>query len=147
MRLLSEIHDSSDAFAASSANAAGLLTIKITESPLRNILLTYLSLLMAMPLVFPFPPLDVSVHISFTSSNSLKFKHTRTETIVSKNLCREISMYHQYIVFKWVFGSLQIHVSVVRLDSPQEFVVVSDVHENLGVPSDCPIQNTERTRL
>jgi len=52
--------------------AAGLFTTRITESPLRNILLTYRSLLIAAPLVFPFPPLDFSVHISFTSSSSLQ---------------------------------------------------------------------------
>ena len=54
-----------------SARAAGLLTMIITESPLRNILLTYRSLLIAAPVFFPFPPLDVSVHISLTSSKSL----------------------------------------------------------------------------
>lgn len=58
-------------FCACSASAAGLLTIRITESPLKNILLTYRSLLMAIPRVFPFPPLDCSVHISLTSSNNL----------------------------------------------------------------------------
>ena len=55
-----------------SAKAAGLLTIKMTESPLRNILETYRSLLMAIPRVFPLPPLLCSVHISFTSSSNLK---------------------------------------------------------------------------
>jgi hypothetical protein len=55
-----------------SANAAGLLTMMMTESPLRNILLTYRSLLIDVLLVFPFPPFDVSVHISFTSSNNLE---------------------------------------------------------------------------
>lgn len=55
----------------SPARAAGLLTTMITESPLKNILLTYRSLFTAAPLVFPFPPLEVSVHISFTSSRSL----------------------------------------------------------------------------
>jgi hypothetical protein len=52
-------------------NPAGLLTIKITESPRKNILLTYRSLLMDVPLEVPFPPLEVSVHISLTSSKSL----------------------------------------------------------------------------
>ena len=55
------------------AKAAGLLTTKITESPLKNILLTYRSLLIAIPLELlrAFPPLEYSVHISFTSSSSL----------------------------------------------------------------------------
>jgi len=53
------------------ASAAGLLTINITESPLRKSFEIYLSLLIAVPLVFPFPPLLVSVHISLTSSNRL----------------------------------------------------------------------------
>ena len=52
--------------------AAGLLTIRMTESPRRNNLLTYRSLLTAVPRVRPFPPLDCSVHISLTSSSSLK---------------------------------------------------------------------------
>ena len=51
---------------------AGLLTIRITESPRRNILLTYRSLLTTVPLFFPLPPLDVSVHVSFTSSINLQ---------------------------------------------------------------------------
>ena len=62
-----------------SANAAGLLTMIITESPRRNILLTYRSLLTAFPRVFPFPPLLFSVHISFTSSRSLQKKKKYTE--------------------------------------------------------------------
>ena len=53
------------------ASAAGLLTTKITESPLKSILLTYLSLFIAVPLSFPFPPLEYSVHISLTSSSNL----------------------------------------------------------------------------
>lgn len=53
------------------ANAAGLLTTKITESPLKNIFETYRSLFIADPLCFPFPPLEYSVHISFTSSSNL----------------------------------------------------------------------------
>ena len=68
--LSQETHDEAS-FCSPSAKLAGLLTIMITESPLRNILLTYLSLFTAFPLVFPLPPLDVSVHISFTSSKSL----------------------------------------------------------------------------
>jgi len=61
------------------ANAAGLLTTKITESPLKNILLTYRSLLIAVPLLLLLlfrdllPPLEYSVHISFTSSSSLVY--------------------------------------------------------------------------
>jgi len=53
--------------------AAGLLTIKITESPRRNILLTYLSLFIDWPFFRPLPPLENSVHISLTSSNSLNY--------------------------------------------------------------------------
>ena len=56
---------------AVAAAPAGLLTIKMTESPRKNILDTYRSLLIAVPRVRPFPPLDASVHISFTSSRSL----------------------------------------------------------------------------
>ena len=56
---------------APAAKAAGLLTTNITESPLKNILLTYLSLLMDVPRVLPLPPLEYSVHISLTSSRSL----------------------------------------------------------------------------
>ena len=51
--------------------AAGFETTKITESPRRNILLTNRSLFITCPLCLPFPPLEVSVHISFTSSNNL----------------------------------------------------------------------------
>ena len=54
------------------ARPAGLLTTKITESPRKNILLTYRSLFTATPLVLPLPPLDFSVHISLTSSSSLR---------------------------------------------------------------------------
>ena len=53
------------------ANAAGLLTTRMTESPLKNILDTYRSLFIAEPLCLSFPPLEYSVHISLTSSNSL----------------------------------------------------------------------------
>ena len=51
--------------------AAGLLTIKMTESPRKNSLLTYRSLLTAAPRVRPLPPLEFSVHISLTSSSNL----------------------------------------------------------------------------
>ena len=55
------------------AKLAGLDTIKITESPRRNILLMYRSLLIAVPrAALFFPPFDVSVHISLTSSNNLR---------------------------------------------------------------------------
>jgi hypothetical protein len=54
------------------AKAAGLLTTKITESPLKNILLTYRSLLMDVPRFLPLPPLENSVHISLTSSSNLE---------------------------------------------------------------------------
>ncbi len=58
------------------AKAAGLLTTKITESPRKNILLTYRSLLTAVFRCdvlrdFDDPPLEYSVHISLTSSSSL----------------------------------------------------------------------------
>ena len=68
---LSPTHNIKTYHEACAANAAGLLTTKITESPLRNILLTYLSLFTAVPLLRPLPPLEYSVHISFTSSRSL----------------------------------------------------------------------------
>lgn len=71
LSLLSPTHNIKTYHEACAANAAGLLTTKITESPLRNILLTYLSLFTAVPLLRPLPPLEYSVHISFTSSRSL----------------------------------------------------------------------------
>ena len=48
-------------------------TTNITESPLKNILLTYLSLFIDWPRLRPFPPLEYSVHISLTSSNNLLY--------------------------------------------------------------------------
>jgi hypothetical protein len=63
------IHDWSTSIGL--AKLAGLATIKMTESPLKNILLMYRSLLMAMPRVLALPPLLDSVHISFTSSSTL----------------------------------------------------------------------------
>ena len=45
--------------------------INMTESPLKNILLTYRSLFTALPRVLPLPPFETSVHISFTSSSTL----------------------------------------------------------------------------
>jgi len=51
--------------------AAGFDTIKITESPRKNILDTNLSLLIGCPRFLPLPPLDDSVHISLTSSSNL----------------------------------------------------------------------------
>lgn len=63
------IHD----FASSPVltSEAGLLTTRITESPLKNILLTYRSLLTTVPRFLPLPPLETSVHVSLTSSNKL----------------------------------------------------------------------------
>lgn len=60
-------------YCAPADKAAGLLTTKITESPRKNILLTYRSLFIDWPFFRPFPPLENSVHISLTSSNSLHF--------------------------------------------------------------------------
>lgn len=52
------------------AVAIGFLKTKITESPLRNILAMYLSLLTGFAF-FPFPDLGVSVHISLTFSRTM----------------------------------------------------------------------------
>ena len=56
---------------SSATKAAGLLTIRITLSPRKNSFDTKRSLFTAVPLCLPFPPFDVSVHISFTSSRRL----------------------------------------------------------------------------
>ena len=50
------------------AAASGFLSTRITESPLRNILLIYLSLLTGLDFFFPLPALGTSVHISLTFS-------------------------------------------------------------------------------
>mmetsp|Transcript_11063 Transcript_11063/g.32817 ORF Transcript_11063/g.32817 Transcript_11063/m.32817 type:complete len:111 (+) Transcript_11063:1175-1507(+) len=87
-RLCTSIHFSAWLFHEDAANAAGLLTMRITESPRRNILLTYRSLFTAVPLDRPFPPFECSVHISFTSSSRLcvqirQFRHRVTRHIYS----------------------------------------------------------------
>lgn len=53
------------------AMAAGFLRTKITESPLRNILAMNLSLFTGFAFFLPFPVFGVSVHISFTFSNTM----------------------------------------------------------------------------
>jgi len=117
---------------ALSARAAGLLTIMMTESPLRNILLTYRSLFTAVPLECPFPPVDVSVHISFTSSNNLS---TKLEWIQSQLMT---ASHHQH---------LQIHMSIIRLHSSEKFVIVPHVHHHLRVVTNGPVQDTEGSRF
>jgi hypothetical protein len=59
----------------------------MTESPRKNILETNLSLLIGFPRVLPFPPFDVSVHISLTSSNNLRAKEVKKKK-KEKNQCR-----------------------------------------------------------
>ncbi len=50
---------------------AGLRSTKITESPRKNILATYLSLFTGFDFDFPLPDLGVSVHISLTFSSTM----------------------------------------------------------------------------
>lgn len=71
----------------------------ITESPLRNILLTYRSLFTAAPLDCPFPPVDVSVHISFTSSSNLKGRWDSTQRNGTK------TFQHHSITYKFICRS------------------------------------------
>ena len=72
MHTMSQIQETQLIMINYETNEDGFETTKITESPRKNILLTNLSLLIVCPRVFlPLPPLDVSVHISFTSSNNL----------------------------------------------------------------------------
>ena len=51
--------------------ALGFLKTRITESPLRNILLMYLSLVTGFAFFWPFPTRGFSVHISLTSSRTM----------------------------------------------------------------------------
>lgn len=121
---------------SSPARLAGLLTTIITESPLKNILLTYLSLFTAVPLFFPFPPFDVSVHISLTSSSNLGitnvcFFKKRKEYVVSTNVLQKTLRLQPDVC------CLQIHVSIIGLYPSQELVVVSYIHKNLCIATDC----------
>jgi len=65
---LSQVYHHQDYF---SADARGFFRTIITESPLKNILLINLSLFTACCFFFPLPVLGLSVHISFTSSNTM----------------------------------------------------------------------------
>jgi len=53
------------------AVARGFLSTRITESPRRNILLIYRSLLTGFAFFVPFPDFGNSVHISFTFSSTI----------------------------------------------------------------------------
>merc|ERR1712001_3201 len=55
----------------SAAVAKGFLSTKMTESPRRNILLMYRSLLTGFAFFVPFPVFGNSVHISFTFSKTI----------------------------------------------------------------------------
>ena len=65
--------------------AIGFLNTKITESPRRNILAMYLSLLTGFAF-FPFPDLGVSVHISFTFSKTMLQCLSKAFTLASSFL-------------------------------------------------------------
>jgi len=73
---------------------AGLLTIKMTESPRRNNLLIYRSLLTTVPRFFPLPPLEVSVQVSLTSSINLYDLENR-EVIIYEHFMSQTSLYNQ----------------------------------------------------
>merc|ERR1712166_628467 len=49
----------------------GFLSTRITESPLKNILLMYLSLFTGLVFFFPLPAFGTSVHISLTFSSTM----------------------------------------------------------------------------
>ena len=114
---------------APGTKAAGLLTTKITESPCKNILLTYRSLFVDVPLLRPFPPLEYSVHISFTSSSSL-YMLVKKEDFVSKKSRHDkkkglgIQQHNMGISSQKSRSSnkqrnSQIHMSIISLDPSQ----------------------------
>jgi hypothetical protein len=110
--------------------------------------LTYRSLLMAVPLVFPLPPLEVSVHISLTSSSSLLRRRKqcgekKKKEYEFKSLTQKQHVDLDALLIMRCYS--QVHMAIVGLDASQQFMIVSDIDQNLGVSSDGLVQDGIRS--
>lgn len=94
--------------------AMGFLRTRMTESPRRNILEMYLSLLTGLDFFFPLPVFGVSVHISFTFSRTilqcLKLNKDYVNLCTNNNqVCQHIII-HQYLLYAIVEETFRIHL-------------------------------------